>query len=318
MLSFSKGLAVARIEGGKDHGKIIYIDDDTDQNNKQSDIKLTDQDIFDILSVDYFRNKKKKLTPEELDALIDSIYNDIEPLANEMNKIYHDAKKDLNNNLMNEFNINDDGKFVQLPRKVKGEKQRDNLFIAGASGSGKSYYTANYAEEYTKMYPDNKIYLFSRVLDDERLDNIEKLQRIVINDELIDDPIMTEELANSLVIFDDIDTIKNEELKNEIMHMRQDILEIGRHPNIYCISTAHMLTNYKETRSLLNESNEVIFFPKSSGTKQIKYFLQSHAGMGSKDIKKVFNLKSRWVMLSKNYPQFILSEKSIYLVSNDT
>ncbi len=315
MLSFTKGVAIAKIEGGKDNGKIIYIDDN-DLSNNTPDIKLSTQDIFDLFSLDYFNQKQKKMTHEQLDELIECLYKNIEPITQEMNKLYKEVKDEMQTKLMNEYIISDDGKFVQLPRQVKGEKQRDNLFIAGASGSGKSTYTAKYAEEYQKMFPDNDIFLFSRVTEDEKLDNIENLTRIVINDELVVDSINPEELSNSLVIFDDIDTIKSGDIKKAIIALRQDILEIGRHPNIYCISTAHMLTNYKETRSLLNESNEVIFFPKSSGSKQIRYFLQSYAGMSVKEINKVFDLKSRWVMLGKNYPQYILSEKVVYLVSS--
>lgn len=313
MLSFDKGEPIARIEGGLHHGKIIKIYDADKEKMNTPDIKLSDLDVFDILSVDYFKGKKKKITLDELEELKKSLQKNIEPLNKQLTALYKDAKDEIKNKLIKEFELIDEGHLVPLPRNEK--EQRDNIYVSGSSGSGKSTWTANYLKEFVKLFPDKRIFLFSRVSEDKPLDAIGKVTRIIIDEDLIDDPIDINELNNSCCVFDDIDTIPNKDLKNAIIDLRKDILETGRHEKIYCISTSHMLTNYKETRELLNEANKVIFFPKSSGTRQIKYFLQNYGGMTTADINKVFDLPSRWVMLSKNYPQYILCEKSIYLLS---
>ena len=69
--------------------------------------------------------------------------------------------------------------FQQIP----DSKERHILYITGASGSGKSYYSADYINQYIKKNPNNEIYLFSSVSDDKVLDKIKKLKRVNINNE---------------------------------------------------------------------------------------------------------------------------------------
>ena len=71
-----------------------------------------------------------------------------------------------------EININD-GKIEPIPDIEK----RQCSFIAGPSGSGKSTMAANYLEKYKKIFPDNKIIIFSRKDSDPVLDKIKPLHR---------------------------------------------------------------------------------------------------------------------------------------------
>ena len=52
----------------------------------------------------------------------------------------------------------DNAMFQHIPNK---NTERDIIYVAGMSGSGKSYYIKKYAEEYHAQFPKNEIYLFS-------------------------------------------------------------------------------------------------------------------------------------------------------------
>ena len=110
--------------------------------------------------------------------------------------------------LMKEF------KQLKVPRESHlqhipdSTRERDILYIPGASGSGKSFYTRKYLEEYKKKFKNNPIYLFSALPEDSNIDPL-KPKRIRIDESLYEDPIPIEEFANSCVIFDDVDCISD-------------------------------------------------------------------------------------------------------------
>jgi hypothetical protein len=58
------------------------------------------------------------------------------------------------------------------------------------------------------MFKEDEIYLFSSINHDRVLDRHDPT-RIILDNDLLTDPIEPEELENSLVIFDDTDTIRD-------------------------------------------------------------------------------------------------------------
>jgi hypothetical protein len=197
-----------------------------------------------------------------------------------------------------------------------GEGQvRETGFIAGPAGSGKSTYCANYARSWTTI-PRNKgkpIYLFSRVEKDPALDSIPGLHRVPIDQSLVDEPIEPKDLAMSLCIFDDIDTIPEKPIRIAVRKLRDDLLQTGRHNSIYVLTTSHILTNFGDTRVPLSEANFVTFFPRSGSTHHIRRFLDTYAGFSKKEITRILQLPSRWVTVYKTYPQFVMFDSGIYL-----
>jgi len=218
--------------------------------------------------------------------------------------------EDEEEEFFNEVNI-DYGLMQQYPNT---DLDRECIYIAGPSGSGKSTYAANYLKQYKKAYPDNPIILFSRKPEDPVLDKL-KPMRIMIDEDLLDDPITLDELRDSAVVFDDIDTIADKQLLAYIQHLRDDILEVARSYHTTCICTSHQITNYKATRVLLNEATSIVFFPKSGSSHGIKYCLKQYCGISDKkDLKKILNLPSRWVCLNKTYPMHVLYSFGAYKV----
>ena len=206
-----------------------------------------------------------------------------------------------------------DGKLQPLPNRDIIEK----VYISAPSGAGKSTYAGKWLGEFAKMFKEDDIYLFSSITKDKALDKHDPT-RITLDNELLNDPIEPDEIPNSLVIFDDVDTIRNNMMRRYMETLRDHILEVGRHFNIRMLITSHLLSNYTSTRRILNEATSVITFPKSgSGTFHIKNFLKTYCGFDQQQTKKFLNLPSRWVAIYRSYPQYVIYEKGAYLPSND-
>ncbi len=198
-----------------------------------------------------------------------------------------------------------DGEFEQLP-----SEEIRVLYIAGSSGSGKSYYAAKYIQKYRKLYPKSKFFLFSCLKEDPVLDKL-KPHRITISEELVENPIELDEvIEGSIVLFDDIDVVSNKEIQKSVNKIKDQILQLGRHKNIKIIITSHLVNgnDRNTTRVIMSEMQSFTFFPKSGSIFQIKYCLKQYFGMSATQITKVLKLDSRWVTITKVYPQVIISE----------
>jgi hypothetical protein len=204
-----------------------------------------------------------------------------------------------------------DGKFQQIPDP---ETERQILYITGASGSGKSTYTANYIKQYKKMFPKNEVYCFSALKEDESLDVV-KPKRIMIDETIWQSPIEVGEFKDSCVVLDDIDVISDKKQRDAVYSIMNQILETGRHFKITCIITNHLSTAGKDTRRVLNEAHFIVWFPFSGSNVGLKRLLEDYCGLDKKTVKYIKTLKSRWACLVKNYPNVIYTEKNIWLPS---
>lgn len=203
---------------------------------------------------------------------------------------------------------NKDEFFFPVPRK-----HSERIYVSAPSGSGKSTWIGNYLTEIRKAKGGKKreIFLFSRVEEDKPLDKHNPV-RIPLERSTFDtDPLQPEDFENSVVIFDDIDTLMDKPLLKYLQEFRDDLLECGRHYGITTISTTHQILNFRETRKLLNEANAVVIFPRSNGAYQIRIFLEKYMGFEKDQIEMVKRLPSRWVYLWKEFPQYLIYEKGI-------
>lgn len=214
-------------------------------------------------------------------------------------------------------NNNNDGTFDKLETKEKIQvlPRKDiieKLYISGVSGSGKSTYIGKYLKEFKKIgkFKNNPIYLFSSVSQDKVLDKYDPI-RVPIDESLIEEPIEIDEFEDSITIFDDTNTIRNINYRKAVELVQGEIIEIGRHYNARIIVTTHMLSNWKQTRQILNEATSVTVFPKASGTYHIKNFLKTHCGLDKKKIERILNLPSRWLTVYRTYPNYIMWENGI-------
>jgi hypothetical protein len=205
-------------------------------------------------------------------------------------------------------------RFQQIP----GSRERDILYICGASGSGKTTYASRYIEEYKKKYKNNGIYLFSSVDKDATLDKIKGLKRIKLNETFLNSDIPKDVFNDTLIIFDDCDVISNKQLKNKVDAISNMLLETGRHMHTTILYTNHIANDRNKTKKILNEMHSLTFF-KNLGSSQLNYLLNSSFGFSKKEInniRKNFN-DSRWCTIFKTFPFVCMFEKSIYIVKNE-
>ena len=202
------------------------------------------------------------------------------------------------------------GEFHQIPDITA---KRDCLYICAPNQAGKTTYLSKYISYFRKVYPKRKIYLFSSQMNDPILDKFKPI-RVELNAELITNKISPVMLQNSMVIFDDIDKIRDKKVKREVYDMIEEILVNGAHNNLSIAITHHLMTDYKNTRIILNECSSITFFPRGGSAQQIRYTLKNYYGLSKKQIETILKLKSRWVTLFRAYPQVVLYSKGIYLL----
>jgi adenosyl cobinamide kinase/adenosyl cobinamide phosphate guanylyltransferase len=205
-----------------------------------------------------------------------------------------------------------------MPYKELNEKTfRQILYITGASGSGKSYYSKMYIQEYKKLFPKNAVYIFSSLSEDRTLDSIEGLQRVKMNEKFYKTPFTIKDFANCLLVFDDTEVIKNPLLREKVTNILDLVLETGRHTSTFVIVTSHIATNGNRTKLILTEAHSVTIFPATIGGKTMKYLLDGYFGLDSAQVKRISRLKSRWITIIKSYPMIVLYEKGAYVLTKD-
>jgi Cdc6-like AAA superfamily ATPase len=223
-------------------------------------------------------------------------------------------KKDDEIKEMQYIKLKDDEYFQIIPG-YGGE--RDCLYICGASGSGKSTFASKFIKDYIKQKKKKKeepnIYLFSAKNEDEALDDL--VQRVDINDDLIENPITIEETSNCLLVYDDIDVINNKKLKEAVWDSLNNSLQIGRSYNVSVIITNHLPTMGKQTGIVLFEYHSVTFFPNDLNRK-LRYMLESYCGLSQQDIDKLKKIRSRSITIFRHYPKVVMSEKLIFMLND--
>jgi energy-coupling factor transporter ATP-binding protein EcfA2 len=220
----------------------------------------------------------------------------------------HNAGK-LKKNYYSKLHI-EDGTLQQVPDTTS---ERQCIMISGASGSGKSTYSNTYIKQYKNAYKKNPIYFFS-VLDEDTSIDKKIVKRVNIDDSWINEPLTIEDVSNSLCVFDDIEMVKDKNIKQSLFDFINSILTTGRHTNTSIILTVHYPNN-KYIRNFLNECHCFVYFPFGSG-RATNYVLENYIGINKKDIQHIKKLNSRWCCVFKNYPQCILTEHNLFSISD--
>lgn len=289
MLSTTNGIPFAKIFGNKKYKSInIFIEDTDVKDDSCYDDINDDMDPYDIINEDAIEKllSTKKIKGKEKDLL---------------NKI-------VKQSVGKEFHIKE-GIFQAMPNL---RNERDVLYIAGPSGSGKSTYVSQYVRNYCRAFPKNEVYVFSAVDSDTAFEGINKLNRINISEELMDEEIDLGLFSNSCCIFDDIDVVEPKHLKIFIQNLRNKILQIGRHKAISICCTSHLICDYQNTRTLLNESHFITIFPRSGSSYHISRLCKTYLGLNKEQIERLLDLPSRWVTIHQFYPKYVFYDKGCF------
>ena len=203
-----------------------------------------------------------------------------------------------------QIHLKDDQQFMLSPDK---NVERITMYICGSAGSGKSYFTAQYCEEYHKTFKSNVIFLISENNEDPAFDSKDYIKRIDITD-MVENPIDWAECKDCMVLFDDIDSIKGK-LGKTIDDLRDKLLKNSRKFRVSVISTSHDATGLK-LKSVLNESKTIVFFMMNYN-RSLKYLLENYLGLNKEVIEKLRKTKSRWTAFTKAYPCYLVQQQMI-------
>jgi hypothetical protein len=306
-------MCLGEIIKGNDINDRVYYYEEKDDDEKDNEIDLDEK-----LTAKYVRGLKTDISLNDIRTIEKFIRGRIKELPDELKELYNliidEKTKESNKQLR--FN---DSEFLCCPDidiDIKEPFVKSNhIYVAGSSGCGKSYWISNYLKLINKYQKKRDIFIFSDVEFDDAFDKgIKNVQRIALNERLIDDPIEPEELKDSVCVFDDIDSIQNKQLKNTVYTLMNSLYRRGRHENITCISSTHNITDYTKSRVPINESSLIVLFCRSGSTAGQKYILERYCGLDKSVIKDIMNIKSRSVQIHKSYPQFYSWNKGIKII----
>jgi hypothetical protein len=215
------------------------------------------------------------------------------------------------NKFFNELQLGSDEYFQPI---ANPNSDRFVIYISGPQGSGKSYWIGQFLKHWKKEKGNGKkdIYLFSLKDKDSSLDVL-KPKRLKLDEKLKE--LDFKDFKDSTLIFDDIDSISDKNIKNIVYALLDNVVNVGRSYNINCIATNHAPTDGRFTRAVVNSADMVVYFPMSGSAHGINYLLNKYVGLTREDISNIKKLKSRSVCIYKNYPQLVSTEKNFFVLA---
>ena len=296
---------IARVKGGTYDGEILYLHMD-ETGGRRPKMVMNRTMLLKALP------PMKASDRTRVFAKMDEAFAKGEPkltgLGDEVADAYEGEIKRMSSDKAVE--LDDEGIFELLPSPDKGK--REVWYIAGQSGSGKSYIAKGLADMYHKLFPDRGVYLISKLKEDETLDKLKFLKRLNLQTFVEDYPDL-EEFKDCLVIFDDYDTLTGD-VQKVVEKLVDDLAIMGRHTNTSMLCLSHYLTNYKKTRLLLNEATHIVVYPLSTSYHALRYLLKNYVGVDEDDLKRQRRLGSRWLCYAKGFPQYMVSQKNAELL----
>jgi hypothetical protein len=212
--------------------------------------------------------------------------------------------------MVDKVRISRDGDFALIPN----QKTRQTIGVFGPSGVGKSTWIHDYCVSFNKFIKC-PITLFSHLDSDETLDKIKGIERIKLNEDLVNEPLdMEGDFYDSLVIFDDAISGLNKNVDAELTKFKNQVLQLGRHPNIYYIESVHQGLGGPKTKLLLSETTGIVLFPIGGDFHVMRTLLTKYCGINAKEAEKIISSGNRWVYINKSFPRFVLSSDRIYLL----
>jgi len=205
-----------------------------------------------------------------------------------------------------------EGKIQQIPNI--DPSQRDIFIIAGGSGLGKSTSAAMLMQQYQALFPDRKLFIFSKVKKDPSIDKLglKNLHRILLDSSYMEDEeqIDSEDFSQCCILFDDVGTLTGK-LKKSVMELRDDMMQTGRHNEITLICTYHLLMNKEETKNALLEGTSFQVWPQSN-TKQVITLLVTYFGTATSDARALCSMETRSMIIIRCLPNIVMTDREVF------
>lgn len=326
-------LTIAKIKGGYQNGKIIYIKE-TNENNKNTDINGNEVILNEIIKSNKLNVKqaeyekiRKKISPSfkynQLMLNDSDSDSDEEIEVCQIQKYFKEKPSAMENKIIEEYKKEKAKRFYLTsgtlsPMPTNEKEQTDSILITGPRGSGKSYLCAQYMKNYRTLYPDNPIIIFSSKDEkDHNFNGISNILRFEVDDEVAQEKIDLDDFKQSLVLFDDYENFPNTHKKGQnsqqafVNNVRDKILIEGRTRKITCVMVNHVLFNQKTTKVPLAEANKIVMMNSCNSYLRDR-MLRVYLGYNKEEMKKIKTLKGRWILFSK-IPKYAMSEFGIVI-----
>lgn len=227
--------------------------------------------------------------------------------------------------------------LIKTEDRAAKDAYRTTMYVAGRSGSGKSFWSAGVIQRYHKLWPGQPIWGIckTKLADDPAYAGLD-IRQLPLNKlkeyaakqqakaakgggssgggasgEVID---VREAFGadGCLILFDDWDSFEADD-KKLVLSLIKDVQNLGRKLKISIIVTSHLLTNYNETRGIISEAENITLFPQHTMPQQLTY-LCAKLGL-PKDVIASLRRKGRWVMIHNAAPLYLLSETECELLA---
>ncbi|MBY0541430.1 MAG: ATP-binding protein [Campylobacterales bacterium] len=218
---------------------------------------------------------------------------------------------DPDDSLFYEIDLTEDDINAKI-KPIHAVNGRISGYFAGSAGSGKSTMMAEYIKSYKKLYPHRTVYIISRT-DFKHDPAFKDLKMTQLN---ITKPIdfVKEGYQQCMFVFDDVSTFSDKEMQQNIFHLIKDLLEVARKNEISVLISNHLINPNEKSlgRVIMNELDLMCIFPRGASRHHIKYALHHYFGVSNQIINRILNSSSRYVIISKNYPNYVLEEQHAY------
>lgn len=228
-----------------------------------------------------------------------------------------------------------DFKFQKPQMSISGEDWRPcfndrlTMFIAGTPGAGKSYL----AKQMIKLLPSSiPILLFTALEEnDGNFDELgkDRLFKVKMKPETLEKINLKEirersKSPQTLLLFDDVDKIRDPKVQNATFALMNDALANGRghekhdgNGDIHVICTSHSANDYKKTKYTFENSNYVALFPGTTPPLQM-YRMFDKLGLDKELCRKMIKLARmqtiRSIIIHKVVPMYMIFGNKIMLL----
>jgi hypothetical protein len=320
-----KPIAYIHDDSGRLEGCIVYIHEMKNKANEED----AEEAIRNVLD----DNPNFDLSNREFQQLILSLVRGRATNGVNLKIIYPLAFEELSKMKKWMIELPDSCHLIPLYVPAPQEKQNRRMFISGAPGSGKSYFINRMLR--TFMMTQNgwnykpKVYVFSCLEHDPSLEeemNKKYFKRIPCGDNTILDiyektgqTFSAKDFAGNSdeqqnwVIFDDIQAILDPKINKMVEKIKDECMMQARQHNLNVICVAHEMQGGNKTKTNIKLSSDVVVFPQMGNKAQVETFLDQRMHWKDPEIQRVMNLDSRWVMISKTCPGYVLSEHCVYI-----
>ena len=309
MLTLNKGeknRPLAVLKDSKGEETEIYMKETFDR-SLEPEIDTSRENKIKIFSE--FLDLQKKLGSDDLKILEKAYKDETELEMPKLRNILKDGKRFVQDSLKY---------YLSFPESIdvlpKFTEDAYAVYLSGASGAGKSYLISQLISKHLPSR-DAGVFYLGPFADDVSFKAIQK-HMIPVDLEQFEKEerrqIEIEDFPNgSVVIFDDIESLPN---AKQVEALRDRILSVFRHHKfkLYCVNHVGMGGN--KTKKLLLESRYLVVYP-SANYKQVENLLKVYMGLDKQKCMLIKNQPSRWVLLSKAFPSYFVSQHSVGILN---